>query len=147
MAYPTGMLSLTLEEVDRLATQIKSFAQRQRDVMAAGNVLSERIFDVHIRMKKADESFAAAASVPGIVQYARDQKDDQSLDVTAEFAAMRSAVQSVVSIIETTFPRDASDTYLLAQTWGVSGPEDREFTPAQTSSIRTQLQGVIDAIS
>ena len=139
------MLSLTLERIDNLATQTKNFATRRQQQMAAGNVGSSLIFDVHINMKRAAADLTAAASVSGIVQYAKDQKNDQNLDVVAEFNAMITAINAVVTAIESTFPD--SGGFLLAQTWGTNGPEDRQFAPASTAGIRTQLQGVIDAIN
>lgn len=145
MAYPTGILSLSLEQLDRLAVQTKSLAEASKASMEAGNVTSSQILRLHLEMLSADSQMAAIAAVPGIVQYAKDQKNDQALDVIAEFQAMRAAVQGVAAAIVTAFP--TSGIYLLAVSFDAQGTVDRQFTPAQTAGIRTTLDAVVASIS
>lgn len=145
MAYPTGLLSLVLEDIDRRAINVKGYCQRTRDQAAAGNIPSATILDVLVRLIQDRTALQSAASTPGIADFARDQKDNQALDVVAEFTAMVAAISGAIEWVTTNFPKDGGG-FLLAQTFGATGPIDRQFTPAQTAGFRTQLDAVIGTI-
>jgi hypothetical protein len=140
------MLSLVLEDIDRRAVNVKGYCTRTRDLAAAGNVPSTTILDVLVRLIQDKAALQAAAGTPGIADFARDQKGDQGLDVVAEFTTMVSAMDGASGWITTNFPKDGSGI-LLAQTFGATGPIDRQFTPAQTAGFRTQLDAVIATIA
>ena len=146
MAYPTGMLSLTLERVDRVALSVKSMCQSRITSMAAGDTTASVILDVYRQLWTADHIFGDAVSVSGIVAYARDQKNDAELDVAAAFSGMRTAIQAAMSWILANFP--ASNGYLLASALNSSVPEpqDRVFSSAITAGLRTALQAIVDEI-
>ena len=144
MAYPTGMLSLTLEDVDRTALQIKAYMQARIAQCAAGSVTSSTLLDIYMRLATANDTLAAAASVSGLGDYARAQKDNAELDVIAEFTAMRAAIASAKAWLVTNLPK--SGEYLLLVTLGDDRPIDREFPAAQTAGLRTVMQAVADTI-
>lgn len=150
MAYPTNSLSVVLEDIDRRMMQLKSMAQRSHDTMAAGNVPSASIFDIFIRAKAEKTALQTAAATPGIADYAKPQKDDEFLDVVAEFNGVISAIDNVTNWIATNFPTLTDPIsqvkYLSALTLGPNGPIDRQFTPAQTAGLRTVLQSLIATI-
>jgi hypothetical protein len=146
MAYPTGMLSLTLEDIDRRAVSVKGYCQRAKDTLAAGNSPATTILDLFVRLRQDRAAFAAAANVPGIAAYAQAQKDDAQLDLAAEFVAMLTAIDGVTTWIANNFPKDGNG-FLLAQTLEANGPVDRQFTPAQTAGLRTQLDTILATIS
>jgi len=50
MAYPTGMLSLTLEDLDRSVLQLKNYLVARIAAMAAGNTTASTLIDVHHRL-------------------------------------------------------------------------------------------------
>lgn len=146
MAYPTGMLSLVLEDIDRRAVSVKTYATQVRTEAAAGNIPSSRILDLFINLRQERGLLATAAATPGIAQFARDQKNNQSLDVVAEFNAMLAAIDGTTTWINTNFPKDGGG-FLLERTLGVNSPIDRTFTPAQTAGLRTQLDSLIATIA
>lgn len=146
MAYPTGVLSTTLQQVDNTMIQLKDFAARQRDRMAAGSVPSTTILDdLFVRLRQAKTQLQSAASVPGLAEYARAQKSSDTLDVVTEFQAVVAAIDAVTAWITANFPKDANG-FLLARTLGESGPVDRQFTSAATATLRTQLDALIATI-
>lgn len=146
MAYPTGTLSRVLEDIDRDMIALKAFCQRHKDRMAAGNVPATAILDdLYIHLKRSHAALTTAASVPGLADFARAQKNDEELDVVAEFQAVLTTVAAVASWITTNFPKDGNG-YLLARTLGDDGPVDRQFTPAQTATLRTALDALIATI-
>ena len=147
MAYPTGMLSLTLESVDRLAVSVKSFCENRISLLAAGSVSSETILDIYGRLKNAYTMLGNVASVGGIGAYAQLQKNDGGLDIVAEFTALRAAIGVAANGIVSAFPVSAGG-YLEAVTLTTEDviPQQRMFAPASTSGIRTNLQAIVDAI-
>lgn len=146
MAYPTGMLSFVLEGIDQRILKVKQQAQALRTDAAAGAIQSGRILSTHQYLRAERAALTAAASTPGLAQYARDQKNNQTLDVVAEFTAVIAAIDQVVGWIETNFPKDAGG-FLLERTLGADGPLERTFTPAQTAGFRTQLDSLIAMIA
>lgn len=145
MAYPTGMLAVTLQDIDRLAIQLKAYAN---NAVAAlnGTVTSSQILGVYSNLSSMKAQFTAAAGVSGLAQYAKDQKNSQSLDVVAEFTAMIAAIDTCRSWISTNFPKDGNG-FLLSQTLGASGPVDRTFTSAQTVTLKTALTALAETIN
>lgn len=145
MAYPTGLLSITLNAIDEKALQLKSYAN---NTVAAlnGTVTSSQILGIYSVLSDAKAKFQAAAAVPGIAAYARAQKNDEQLDVGAEFTAMVAAIDTCRTWISTNFPKDGSN-YLLAQTLGASGPVDRTFNSATTVALKTALTNLAATIS
>jgi hypothetical protein len=147
MAYPTGMLSFVLEGIDSRALKIKSYCQNLRNASAAGPIQSGQILSVFQALRQDRAALVTASSTPGLAQYAKDQKNNQTLDVVAEFNGMIAAIDQVVSWITTNFPKDAATQCLLERTLGSEGPIEVTFTSAQTAGMRTQLDSLIATIN
>lgn len=149
MAYPTGLLSITLDAIDRRIVRMKSQVQTLRDATAAGPVGGSRILDLWGFLKTERPGLVSAAATPGLAEYAREQKNktvsDPTFDVVAEFNALIAAIDNVTGWMEANFPKDAGG-FILAQTFGASGLVDRQFTSAQTAGLRTQLDALLNAI-
>lgn len=147
MAYPTDSLSRVLEDIDRRMIGLKELAVRRKAEMAAGNVGSMAIVqDLFPSLRKHRAALVTAAATQGIGAYAQQIKNNGTLDVVEEFNAVITAIDNVLNWISANFPKDASG-FLLAQTLGAEGPVDRQFTPAQTAGLRTQLDTIISAIN
>lgn len=145
MAYPTQSADLAVDEVDRLAANIKQFAIRRVAGMQAGDTASTTIFDTAIQIRQARLRLATLAETPGIESRARAKKDNDTLDVVAAFNAMLGSMDAVVQWVVDNFPKD-SEGFLLSQTMGQNGPIDRQFTPVETATLRTQLENLIGTI-
>lgn len=146
MAYPTGLLSLKLAEIDRIALSIKNYCNSASTRLLNNSQPSTLIFDLYIRLKQDRQVLSAAASIPGIVDYAKTQKNDANLDIVAEFTTMLGAIDDATLWIENNFPKDGSG-YLLAQTLEATGPVDRMFTPASTGGLRVVLDAIVATIN
>jgi hypothetical protein len=146
MAYPTGMLAFVLEGVDSRALKVKTYCQSLRTASAAGPVQSGVVISTFMSLRQDRAALVTAAATPGIVQYARDQKNNQTLDVVAEFNAMVAAIDQVTNWITTNFPKAATGE-LLERTLGSEGPIEVTFTSAQTAGLRTQLDSLIGTIA
>lgn len=146
MAFKTGSVAFVYDEVCRTAAEIKDACARTATAMAAANTPATTVFDLLIRAKQTIARFNTLKSTPGLAEYAKAQNDDPTYEVGAEFAAMLVALTLLASQIESDFPKDGNG-FLLAQTFGASGPVDRAFTPAQTAAIRNRLNAVVASIA
>lgn len=116
---------------------VKSRASNRSAAMAAGNVGSDLILALRQNLVNDKAFLQSKSSVNGIVQYAKDQYDDQTYDVTAEYTAAVAALDAVIANIDATFPwstfQTDFDTY-------------QQFTPAQTATLRGLLDTLDAAI-
>lgn len=89
---------------------------------------------------------AEAAAVPGIGQYAKDQENDQAYDVVAEFNALTSAIDEVVSFIVAAFPASVNGAIEEKSLNPDGSTSYLTFTAAQLGGLVTLLDAVIAAI-
>jgi len=147
MAFPaTPTAASALQRAIIVAGQLKSRAAAVNSQMAAGDTSADVATAIRDDLLNADAVFAEVASIAGIVQYARDQFDDQLYDIVADFTRMRAASAAAITGIESAFPK--SGGYLLKESFvpSTSGTAVRSFTPAQTEGVRTTLDAVIASI-
>ena len=144
MSYPTGMLSLTLEDVDRALVGLKTWITTHVSQMAAGNTTATRILSIYTRLVETHERLTEAKAVPGIAEYAQAQKDDEALDVVAEFNGVLALIAAAQAQIAADLP--TTNDWLLVSKLTATGTEAREFTAAQTASLRAALTAIADAI-
>jgi hypothetical protein len=151
MAFPATVdpLGRALLDVQTTARQLKTAAQGLKDASLAGNVSANAIISFYERLVAAKAKFTAGAAVPGIVQYARDQFDDQNLNVGAEFTAMNNAVESCRVWIAANLPTSTAPAagYILKDQLTASGVTVRQFTTAQLAAFRTELDALVATIS
>lgn len=144
MAFKATQLS-----PDEAYREIKRIARRVDEVAAeaiaalAGDVNADQIIGWAYRLRSRDNQISAvlaAVDVPDLIQYARDQEDDQTYDVQAEFNAMSTQIGEVMSWVQTNFP--ANGGFLLSHSFGAEGLVPRIFAPASTAGLLTEIQAL-----
>lgn len=147
MAFPSTAdpLSRALLDVQNTARQLKTYAQSVKDATAAGPVSANLVIEFYLTLVAAKAKFAAAAAVTGLAQYAKDQFNNQALDIVAEFNAMVAAVNSCGTWINSNVPKDGSG-YLLKDKLTASGVDVRTFSSAATAGLRTQIDSLLATI-
>lgn len=134
------------ERALRVAKRLKTLCTNNKSAMAAGTYNADQLVALRDDLINADAEFVTAASVPGILQYAKDVEDDQDYNIATEFTAMRNAVQAAKATIDSLAP--TSGGYLALWTFPTgSGLTPRTFTSGQTSTLQTNLQSIIDSIA
>ena len=89
----------------------------------------------------------AWSTTPGLAQYARDQVNDQTYDVIAEYVILRDAIISCRDNLMGFFPKDAN-AWILYQTIQPSGRiQNRTFTAAQLAAAIPFIDAAASAIS
>ena len=155
MAFPssTGTVQDSLAQAwataRSTASSIKSRAQGLSTQAAAGNIGSSAILDFATYLADARLVLVKASQTGGIAAYAQAQVNDNTLNVAAEFSAMMDTLDGVIAWVVANFPKDGNG-FLLARTFqaGSTGRTvDRQFTPAQTASLRTTLDALIATIN
>lgn len=140
MAFPAS--TVTAEQAwngirDR-AVRLKSQVQTIRDSSAAGDTGRTSYIGLQRSLDRAVSTWNAFASVPGLQAYARDQIDDATLDLAAEFVAMRDAAIALRNWIFANMPRDAGTGAVLLHTVGQDGAQiELTVTAAQTAGFRS----------
>lgn len=125
---------------------MKSLAVAANNLMAANTVSANQIRQLMSEIKSAIEIWNATAAIPGIVEYARAEKNHPALDVVTEFVNMVSAAEGVITQIVADIPK-ASTGEVAVETWGADGSISvHQFTPTQTVNLRARLDALIAAI-
>lgn len=132
--------------VRRAAVQLRLNLSGFVNTMSSGPVDFEFIRGVYRTLSRAQAQFDSLKTTPGLAEYAKVQESDQAYDVVAEFASMQSAIGSAMTWIEGNAPTNV--TAKPASEWGDSDALiSNTFTSAQTSGLRSALQGVVDTIA
>lgn len=124
------------------ALRIKNYLQR-RVIEFGEPTNADVVVSTYRDMMRWKADLTAIRLVPGIAQYAKDQEDDQSYDVAAEFTSMLDSITALTDSIESIYPKDGTG-YLLDRKLDGSF---REFTVNQLSSLITPMNTVINNIS
>lgn len=139
--------ALGLAKAKSLALDLKQYLESRRtQFQSATN--ADAVVDVYFKCAAFLNEIAAIKAEPGdIVQYARDQENDQNYDVIAEFNGLETAVTTLADTIHTAFPKDGNDYLLEKKLNNITRQyELRQFSSAQLSALITDMDAVINAI-
>lgn len=149
MAFRTTVLG-TEQAFDRLRTQAASskiYLTSQRAVMVLASVPASVPVAVIQHLGQVVITMNALAATPGLAQYAKDQVNDQTYDVVAEFNTMRDAMVAARDNLIGMFPKDGSN-FILYQTFNADGSiAIRNFTAAQVAPAVALIDVVIASIA
>lgn len=145
MAFPASTLTLEAGWSDfrALALTVKRKTTQLRDLSAAGT--TDRVLYVKLRgiLDNAVTQWAAIlAETSGLQAYARDQLEDQSLDLSAEYTAMRNAAIALRDWLDANIPTGAGGAVLERQI----DDTPLVFTSGQTAGFRTEADTLIATI-
>jgi len=148
MAFPASVQVKVdgFQKLRRVATDLKQSLETKRNTMSTQSVTGNFILSILSQTKEAIGVFETVEAIDGIAEYVREQHNDPTIDVVAEFTSMKNAANSVLGWIVSNLPKDNQD-YLLLKTIDVDGNITfRQFTPAQTANLRTQIDGLLATI-
>ena len=136
MAFPTGggtqqSLALALQDMQTRAAAVKQSSADIRARLAAQNIKGRDVFDYLVELTDTKAAIAALAGIPGLKEHAQSIYNDNTLDIIVEYQAMLVAFNAVIATINTQTPSQLAEIV---------------YTPGSTVGLRTQLQGIVDAI-
>jgi hypothetical protein len=146
MAYPTGIIAKVLDDIDRRIIEIKQDAQQKVTEYSAGNAQASSIIGLYIKLRLQRTKLLEASNIPGLVDYAKQQKNDTNLNVVTEFNTIIGLINTITTWITDNFPKNAAG-YLLKEQFSLTGTIERSFTPIETEQLRTHLSNLIAAIN
>lgn len=114
MAFPASQQTVedALSQIRRAAITLRRQIQSLRDESAAGVTNRADYINLQIAITRALQQWQQAAAVQGLSAYAQSQYDDATLDIAAEYLAMKSAAESLRLWIFNNIPKQG-DTPLL----------------------------------
>ncbi len=141
MAWPASQQTIAdaFDLSNREALRIKGRVQKIRDLSTAGPLGRQSLLDLQRALDISVSRWNQAAGVPGIQAYARDQFNDQTLNVPSEFTTMRNAATSLRDWINANFPRASGSNAVEVYTVGTDGVRtELTFSVAQLAAFRTE---------
>lgn len=154
MGFPsTEVLPLTPAEgfprARAAAGRLKTRCIQAKAKLDVGTTSVDEVIRIHDDMVSAKAEFDRVSSIPGIVEFARDQVGDSERDIAGEFVTMTAAVVDGISTIEAGFP--SQNGYLLRESWS-AGTTNRvvrtvsSLSAGAVTALKTKLQTIIDSI-
>ena len=140
MAFPASQTKVkkALDDISSTALRIKGIVQSVRDESNAGDTPRMRFVACQRQVQIALDIWATAVAVPGLPQYAKDQYDDQTLDIVAEYNAMKAAAEAVRDWVFNNMPTDAGSGAALLEVYDQGGnPTNIMTTTGQSAGFRT----------
>lgn len=147
MAFKTASTaSEAFFRAKNLAFGVKQIAQSSI-AQFASTTNRDQVLTLAMNLREWRAALAAAASVPGVAAFARNEYDDQIYDVAGSFTAMLSAIDSVINGIFTAFPVGAGGEVRERVLNADGSITMRTFTAAQLVGLVTLLQALDATIS
>lgn len=138
-------LGTAYKQVKISAKNLKANLQVIRAYSETNNIGYQYIFNVVRLLIKVNAAFDELKTTPGLLQYAKDQENDQAYNVGSEFTAMQQAIADTLTWFDTNVPVNV--TLSNPSNWTSDDmPISNTFTPQQTAGMRTQMDVVITAI-
>ena len=149
MAFPSGKSKDTLNkafnDTQVHARNLKIDAIEIVNTTLAGNITRKVIMDFNTKIADALDIWNNASVKVGIEQYAKDQLEDQTLTLAADFVAMKTTAEATRDWIIANFPNTGG--LLLERSFDVNGRMVlATLTTAQTAGLRTELNLLIATI-
>lgn len=145
LTIPTNDCFEAWSSVKQMIRACKQQAVSVKAASEAGPISSESVLRLSTICADTDAQIVIGAAVPGIVAYVRDQLDNPTLDVAAEFSAVRTALTDLIGWVVANFPAQAG--YLQAIQIQASGRYTwRTLTTVQTAGLRTEIDALVAAL-
>ena len=119
----------------------------QSALMAVDGYDADRLLALLDDLADGQQLLSETSGIQGIAQYAKDQENDQSYDVVAEFVALTNAVDAAVAGIISAIPTSNPGNYVALHSFTGSTLTPRTFTAAQMAATKTLIDAVISGIS
>lgn len=147
MAFPASNTSLSKAWADmqRDAGIVKSTASAALTDLDS-DVTSAYVLQLRNSTIKAIAKFQSYVTIPGFVQYVKDQLGDQNIDITAEYNTMLTAMEAVRDWIEANHPVDGNG-FILEKKFNSVNFEQRTFAPAVTAPLKALEQTLYNSIA
>lgn len=139
-------LAQALALITTTAGVVKQQAQQIKAASLAGPTSASNVITYAGDLADNRDLISRLAATPGLSAYAQAQYNDGTLDITAAFNAMMTAVDATRSWVNTNFPKDGAGNLLEKKFDAQVRVQLNTFTTAQLAGFRTQLDALIATI-
>ena len=136
-------LRTSWDGVTERATRIKQTASA---LSSAPSITRKSVLDYANSLADSLAVLDTYVSVPGLLAYARNELNDQTIDLVAAFTAMRTQLVATQDWIVANFPRDAADNLSVYAFDANKRFTDVNLTSGQLSAFKSQLNLIIGTI-
>ena len=144
----TASLAFALSQIQQFAQQAKSQAQGYLTTLQSSSVDSSWVFNLLDKLGQVVSTLNGWSTVAGLNTFATANIPGYSGTLTTDMASAVTAAQNCTAWIVANFPKDSTNTYILAFVLNSDGTRTpRQFTPAQTAGLQTALQSFIATIN
>lgn len=127
------------QTLKQIVGNLKQQTQRLSAQSSAGNVGARRLAEYASYLRDVKVDLAKYINTPGLDQYVKDEKNDQTYDLMAEYTALVAKIDAVIAWMVTNWP--SADLIVLNADGSFNY---RQFTPAQTTTLRAELGTLIN---
>jgi len=147
MAFRTTSLSKVYSDTQISLARLKAYLQGKVFMFSQQPTSSYTLFEILGNLQQARQLMDEAAQTPGIVDYAINEQNDPTYDISAEYTALRANIDIVINWMVNSYPRDTTNTYILLEELDANGNRvPRYFLEAELGDLPTYLQDIIDLI-
>lgn len=151
MSFPSSSqpsLSTALTNVQGYASGVKLQATAAVAFMAANSITTDYVFSVLDRLAGVILTFQTYQNVTGLNAYATANIPGYAGTLTTDITAVISAAQAAIAWVTTNFPKDNTNTYVLAYKLNADGTRTpASFTSVQTAGFQTALNALVATIN
>lgn len=127
--------------------QITNICRGAITTLQSGNVSTDWVFNLLDQLNGSIANLNTMKAVAGIDAYASSQWPTYTGSFSADITTTQNAITTCINWVSSNFPKDAGG-FLEGYTLNADGSRTpRQFTPAQTTGLVTQLQSVLAMIS
>lgn len=148
MAFPTALNAReAYDDIRDRMRQVRALTVQERAKIAAASVTADLLISLMSGLHRQVAAMEALTSTPGLAQYARDQADNQALNIVAEYTAARTAIWAARDWLSTNLNalNNASGRPDLHE-WNGFEVGFRSFTTGQTAPLLPLLDAITAAI-
>lgn len=147
----TNSITEKLDKIEQRATLLKVECQNYVNIINGGSGLdANRILGFGNGLSSyvnQIDTILADSDLTAIETEAKDRHNDNIYDLSDGLNDLKTAILSCASYLDSTIPKDATNTYYLTTVAGSNGSSsNRQFTAAQLSGFVTELNGILAAI-
>ena len=147
MAFPGSGKSSLESAWSRIKSTAGAVKDKSNQLNAAVSVARKEALDYANNLADALALFDSLTATPGLLAYARTQEDNATLDLVAEYTAMRTQIVATQDWLVTNFPKDTSNN-LSVYAFDVNKRYSNvNLTAGQLTAFKAQLTALAATIA
>ena len=132
---------------DGITERAARIKQTAASLVASASITRRAVLDYANSLADSLAVLDSYVATPGLLAYARNELNDATIDLAAEFTTMRTQLVATQDWIVANFPKDASNNLSVYAFDANKRFADVNLTAGQLSAFKTQLNLLIGTIN